>query len=505
MNIQSLKVIAISFAIIILTVFAFNASADTRFNSKHSCSNSTKTCTSSGTREVDGYMVHRDCWDFAYTKTCNYPSKNNCRLYAHCYAAGNDNCLLQDSLGNCVNMQREFSCKSWDVVNLENQKVRTGFKEKDGREGLVCKGMPCLDGNCVDKSYETNGKMMDSLSKLYATSEMKSDKKGKVDMFKGDDWHCAKKPVGYSNCCRIGKVGWGKKLKAKCTKDENTLMDMRSKNLCVYVGAQKKKKAGIHVLTKHRYCCFGDILNKVIQVGGRKQLGMSFGSGSSPDCRGFTLEEINKINWDKVDFAEFIEDLKVKFGGGYKAPSADDLKATIEGSLSSIDGFDSNLSVAGSVDSKNFDPNNPSNRGGFSGAIKDDSWETLKEKRLEDAKKERVRLARLEAERLEKTRLAEIERQRLVRIENLRQQELQRKMNAKKQEIVVARALSKRLETNFMNYYTSHGGVYDGYSDRRYRHLPWFPEYNRQYLVWRDNSDNLYALEKELKKLEALK
>jgi hypothetical protein len=179
----------------------------------------------------------------------------------------------------------------------------------------------------------------------------------------------------------------------------------------------------------------------VIQVGGRKQLGMSFGSGSSPDCRGFTLEEINKIDWDKVDFAEFIEDLKVKFGGGYKAPSAGDLKATIEGSLSSIDGFDSNLSVAGSVDSKSFDPNNPSNRGGFSGAIKDDSWETLEEKRLEDAKKERVRLARLEAERLERQRIERIkeEKRRLAaleteRLEKIRLADLERKRQIERDE-----------------------------------------------------------------------
>lgn len=152
---------------IIIATFVDTAFAGTRFNSSYSCSDASRVCVSSGIREVDGFEVHRDCWDWAYVKTCNYPSKNDCRLYAHCYAVGDKGCLLKDSLGNCVNRQREFSCKSWDIVNLENQTSRMGFEEKPGKDGLVCKGIPCIDGNCVDKSYETNGKMMDSLSKLY--------------------------------------------------------------------------------------------------------------------------------------------------------------------------------------------------------------------------------------------------------------------------------------------------------------------------------------------------
>jgi hypothetical protein len=247
----------------------------------------------------------------------------------------------------------------------------------------------------------------------------------------------------------------------------------------------------------------------VIQVGGRKQLGMSFGSGSSPDCRGFTLEEINKIDWDKVDFAEFIEDLKVKFGGGYKAPSADDLKATIEGSLSSIDGFDRNLSVAGSVDSKSFDPNNPSNRGGFSGAIKDDSWETLEEKRLEDQKKERIRLAKIEAERIEKTRLAKIERLRLVRIKEQKRQTLQHKKRVKQQEYNVAYNKYDRSWFAARDFMESKGGSFGQGSHTRYKDRSWYPEFIKLWdglIVNKDQSSQLASQLSQLNsQLEALK
>ena len=135
--------------------------------------------------------------------------------------------------GNCVNLKREFSCKSWINTQKENKEARVDLVAKDGEEGVVCKGIPCIDGNCVDKSYLTNGEMMDSVSKLYAISNMKPDKDHNFNLFAGFANHCSKKPVGYSNCCPSSARGWGKHLGAKCTKDEISLINLREKNLCV--------------------------------------------------------------------------------------------------------------------------------------------------------------------------------------------------------------------------------------------------------------------------------
>jgi conjugal transfer mating pair stabilization protein TraN len=82
-------------------------------------------------------------------------------------------CLLTDSLGNCVNQLKEYSCKSWEPNYINKEKVRYGMEEKEGVEQLVCKGIPCIDGHCVDKSYDSNNEMMDSVSRLYAISQMK--------------------------------------------------------------------------------------------------------------------------------------------------------------------------------------------------------------------------------------------------------------------------------------------------------------------------------------------
>ena len=48
------------------------------------------------------------------------------------------------------------------------------------------------------------------------------------------------------------------------------------------------------------------------------------------------FEEIQRIDWEQVDFTEFIEDFKLKFFGGYKAPSSAALGKTVNQGVSEI-------------------------------------------------------------------------------------------------------------------------------------------------------------------------
>lgn len=398
------KMIRLILTIFIL-IFGCDVIAGSKFNPGYPCSDAVRTCVSSGEREVQGFKVYRACWEWAYVKTCNYPSKDDCKLYGHCYAVANRECLLKDFMGNCVNLQREFSCKSWLSTQKENQEARVDLIEKDGEERVVCKGIPCLDGNCVDKSYLTNGEMMDSVSKLYAASNMKPDKDYNFNLFAGFANHCSKKPVGYSNCCPDTSKGWGKQLGAKCTKDEISLIKLREKKLCEYVGKKSSGTKPVHV-NKHYYCCFGNTLERVIQVEGRKQLGLSFGSDGSPDCRGLTMEEIQQLDFSKIDFTDFINELTVKFTGTYKTPNPQEIASTIKTHMN-IKEYDG-------------DENNPDNRfAGLNQNIKDDSQEAEEERRIaaeEIRKAETERLASLEADRQEQERIAREEREREVRL-----------------------------------------------------------------------------------------
>lgn len=394
--------------------------ASSKFSSKYPCSDASKTCVSSGSRVIDGFPVTKDCWEYSYTKTCSYPSKNNCGSYGHCYVVALSDCLLSDSLGNCVNQLREYSCKRWESSSVNVDKVRYGKEEKEGREQLICKGLGCIDGNCVDKSFDSNNEMLDSVSKLYLVSKMKGVTDLNFKLFAGHQSHCSKKPTDYSNCCKLngGANNWGHSLGANCTKDEVTLIEQRKKNLCVYVG--KSSSGSVMKVTKHHWCCFGNILNKVIQVEGRKQLKLSFGSGGSADCRGLTLEEIARLDFDKMDFSEFEAEILKRMN----LPKDNDLQARVRNSLPNMQQYKEGGSVT------------ENRRSGVNANMVDDS---------DEAEEERM----MERERQQEERQRQVARQEEERKAELAKEEVKQKQarrEAKEKELMEVRI--KELEIN---------------------------------------------------------
>lgn len=312
------------------------ASAGRYVPTSGSCSNGGKTCVSRGEKIVDGFKVTKDCWEWSYSKTCNYPSKNDCARFSHCYSLGQRSCLLRDNYGNCVNIQKEFSCKRWTPTYVESETIRYGLEAKDGQEGLVCKGVPCIDGNCIDKSYDMDADMVSSVAQLGALAMGKNTGAG-FRIFEGVGRHCTKKGMEYSSCCKVSPKGWGLKLGAHCSKEEQILADGRQKNLCIPVKPPEPiVKLGVKVGSKHYFCCFGNMLEKTIQVQARKQLNLTFGSGGSPDCRGLTLEELQRVDFSKMDFSEVAAEMRKKIA----LPNASDVQGRITRSLDKNTQFD---------------------------------------------------------------------------------------------------------------------------------------------------------------------
>jgi len=389
-------------------LFASNSLAGNRFSSNYPCSDQGRECTGGGgTRKIDGFDIYKPCWEYSYTKTCNYPSRNDCHRYSHCYIVKELPCGLRDNYGNCVNIKKEFSCESWKPVTMHKDAVSTSHSEKEGKEKLVCKGVPCIDGNCFDKSYEMDADMMDSVSKLHAVSRAKGANDLNFRIFEGFSQHCSKKITEYTNCCSVSLKGWGKHLGAKCTKDEVDLIDKRQKNLCVHVGNTKSQVAGVTTVVKHKYCCFGTILNRIIQEQGRSQLGIGWGSPDHPDCRGLTIQQIMQLDFNKMDFSDFFADVKRRMN----IPQASDIQARTKAGIPDIRKYDGN-------------PNNKDNKfAGVNKNIKDDSWEAQEE--------ERIRLERLEQERIERERI-EVERRQKIALEEERKKREAEKLRQEK-------------------------------------------------------------------------
>jgi len=293
------------------------------------CISSNKRCIESGEREVDGIKISKDCWKHSYVKKCDFPSNNDCYKVSQCYEIGIKECLVWDAYGNCTNQQKEFSCKERDLMHLRKETIKLRPKGDEAHK-IVCKGIHCIDGNCIDKSYKMDEDIMESASKLYAISDMKDFHKFGSEIFRGIHQSCTKKPSEYINCCKL--KGWGSALGAKCKSDELDLKKKREKNLCIYVGKTSSGQAPFHV-NKHHFCCFSNMLNKVFQIQARGQLGMNFGHGGSANCRGLTLEEVSSLDFNKMDFSEFA----IQIQKSIKIPQSSDLVERIKAGIKPSD------------------------------------------------------------------------------------------------------------------------------------------------------------------------
>ena len=101
---------------------------------------------------------------------------------------------------------------------------------------------------------------------------------------------------------------------SKCYKSDYITDVARDEKLCHYVGEYCSYKFIVCLHHKKSYCCFHSVLARIVQEQGRKQLkdfnySGDWGDPKSPNCRGFTPEEFEMIDFDKIDLSEWIGDL----------------------------------------------------------------------------------------------------------------------------------------------------------------------------------------------------
>ncbi len=261
-------------------------------------------CTEPGgdkTVTVDGkpYTVHQDCWAYRDSYLTQSESEGTCGAYIHNAACNvvNQQCVDQGD-GACLHANITYSCET---------KVKG--------EGQVCGDeLFCTDGSCVLDNNGKNDMFAKAASELAAVAAAGKDvaelNSNDVKIFTGKGVSCKKFAAGFSNCCKDS--GWGQDVGlASCSSEEKALGKAKEKRLTVYVGEYCSKKAlGICIEKKRGYCQFDSKLAQIVQQQGRSwQLGIGFGSGKSPDCRGITPEELQKIDFSKVDFSAFYDDL----------------------------------------------------------------------------------------------------------------------------------------------------------------------------------------------------
>jgi conjugal transfer mating pair stabilization protein TraN len=80
--------------------------------------------------------------------------------------------------------------------------------------------------------------------------------------------------------------------------------------LCHQVGEYCVRR---HLFPHHRqcrklnraFCCFNSMLSRIINQQGRPQIGKGWGDPRGPDCSGFTVAELQRLDFGAMDFSEF--------------------------------------------------------------------------------------------------------------------------------------------------------------------------------------------------------
>lgn len=280
------------------------------------------------TKEGESETNPIDGFDYAavYNKThifkCAYPAKNNCTaLMVQGCKEKSKTCKRMES-GTCVVWHKTFECIT------------------EGLEGKSLQGhrIRCLDGNCQGEQDINDSNIGEAVSQLAMLNSFKDS--GAKDIttptiFKGTSHTCRFSPLNYSNCCRM--TGWGEAMNLmNCSSAEKQLAHFREKQYCVPVGTYCAKWAPAKAWCRERrnsYCCFKGKLQRILQVEGRKLLGIDWGNPKHPNCQGLSPDNLQKIDFSKLNLEEVYSDVLSSYKSHSQKDVAARLKKQILGSI----------------------------------------------------------------------------------------------------------------------------------------------------------------------------
>ncbi|EBZ6268495.1 type-F conjugative transfer system mating-pair stabilization protein TraN [Salmonella enterica subsp. enterica serovar Oranienburg] len=256
--------------------------------------------TKTGIMEEKPWSLTEACWAYRDNYVTQSADNGTCQAYVDnpaCTLAARQ-CAFSSDEGTCLHEYATYSCES-----------------KTAGKVMICGGdVFCLDGECDKAQSGKSNDFGEAVSQLAALAAAGKDVAAlngvDVRAFTGQAKFCRKAAAGFSNCCKDG--GWGQDVGlAQCNSEEKALGKAKKDKLTVSVGEFCSKKVlGVCLQKKRSYCQFDSKLAQIVQQQGRNgQLHIGFGSSKHPDCRGITVDELQNIKFDQLDFTNFYEDL----------------------------------------------------------------------------------------------------------------------------------------------------------------------------------------------------
>ena len=180
-----------------------------------------------------------------------------------------------------------------------------GADLQDAQSGGACGAVRfCVGANCETVRPEASDGFVDAATKLNMVMELGGDEFDRTALrfFTGERKACRIQWGGLANCCTNSGllVGLG-----NCSPAERELARERHDGNTHYLGEYCARRIlGICIRRERAWCVFGSKLGRIFQQQGRAQLGIGWGN-----CRGFTVAEIEVIDFNALSLSEFTADL----------------------------------------------------------------------------------------------------------------------------------------------------------------------------------------------------
>ena len=173
-----------------------------------------------------------------------------------------------------------------------------------GRGGACGAVSYCVGAGCETVAPEANTGFVDAATRLNMVLELGGEEfdRDSLRFFRGERRACRIRWGGLANCCRNSGLLVGL---AGCSRAEIELGKERHAGNTHYLGTRCARRVfGVCLKRERVWCVFGSRLGRILHQQARPQLGVGWGS-----CRGFTVAEIERIDFDRLDLSEFTENL----------------------------------------------------------------------------------------------------------------------------------------------------------------------------------------------------
>lgn len=252
------------------------------------------------TKIIDGVPIQRACWGKSMQYQCLANASSTCSSLISQGCTQTISTCIEQRFGLCTIYSQTFECTKTTCIPQPD---------------ICMPSLPCTDGSCDTTKSEESHDMGEGVSRLGALTGAAVDvannqiNSGSPRIFTGQSMECKKYVLGFRDCCTDS--GWGDWVK-HCPAELQELQKAKADNRVVYLGKYKKHKLDLD--HHYAYCVFPSKLGFIIQNEGRKkQLGISFGKAKEPNCSGITPEQLERINFQKLNLAPIEQELVSRF------------------------------------------------------------------------------------------------------------------------------------------------------------------------------------------------